>query len=195
TVISPRMVNEARVSYSFFSNILRPPNETECNDPRVCFNLNGPQIGGFGLTIGNDTNVTQNRILRTYQYNDNFTWQKSKHRVRFGGNWEHTYGHGSWARIFQGAFSLYSPATVQTQNPALYAQLPATLTSITAGVPTFADIMRLPVSGAVSIGVGDPKQPAGYNYDDATRDNTIRFYIQDTWRLTSKFTLNYGIAW
>ncbi len=107
SVLKPTLVNEFRFAYSFFSNQLRPPNSSECSNPIHCFNLNGPRIGGFGLTIGNDNNVTQHRILRTYQFNENVYWQKGSHRVRFGGNWEHLNLHGSWARIFQGTFNLY----------------------------------------------------------------------------------------
>ena len=127
SVITPTLVNEFRASYSFFSNQLRPPNESECTNPIHCMNLNGPRIGGFGMTIGNDNNVTQHRLLRTYQINENVYWQKGAHRIRFGGNWEHLYGHGSWARIFQGSFNLFSPDALATQNATLFAALPATL--------------------------------------------------------------------
>jgi hypothetical protein len=194
SVLNARTVNELRYSYSFYSNRLSPPDSTQCADTLYCFNLNGPRIGGFGMTLGNDNNVTQHRILRTYQLADNFTWQRSKHRIRFGGNWEHNYGHGSWARQFQGSFSLFSPAQVLTQSPALYAALPASLRT-PGGRPTFAEILMLPASGTVSMGVGDAKQPAGYNFDKAARDDYYRLYIQDTWRLSSRFTLNYGLAW
>ncbi len=134
SVLSSRWVNEFRASYSFFSNQLRPPDFSECSNPTYCFNLNGPRIGGFGLTIGNDNNVTQHRLLRTYQINENVYWNKGSHRIRFGGNWEHLYGHGSWARIFQGTFNLYSPATLATQNQTLFDALPATLRATSASV-------------------------------------------------------------
>ncbi len=195
SIIKPTMVNEFRFSYSFYSNQLRPPDTSECNNPLYCFNLNGPRIGGFGLTIGNDNNVTQHRLLRTYQLNENFYWQKGSHRIRFGGNWEHLYGHGSWARIYQGMFNLYSPDTLLTQNTALYAALPATLRTTTAGPPTFADILKLPVTGNVSISVGDARQPPAYRGKEAARNDAYRLYYQDTWQVTPKFSFNYGLAW
>src|SRR5262249_37909117 len=162
SVLTPRVVNEFRYSYSYFSNQLRPLNSTECSNLLYCFNLNGPRIGGFGLTIGNDNNVTQHRILRTYQLNENFYWQAGSHRIRLGGDWEHFYGHGSWIRIFQGSFNLYSPDALSRLNRTLYDSLPATLRTTTAGVPTLSDILRLPVNGSIAIGVGDPKQPPAY---------------------------------
>jgi hypothetical protein len=195
SVLSSRLVNEFRFSYSYFSNQLRPPDESECSSPLYCFNLNGPRIAGFGLTIGNDNNVTQHRILRTYQINENVYWQKGSHRIRFGGNWEHLYGHGSWARIFQGTFNLYSPETLQTQSPALYALLPASLRTTTAGLPTFADILKLPVNGNINVSVGDPKQPPAYRGEEAARNDAYRLYFQDTWQVRPKFSFSYGIAW
>ncbi|MFN0120628.1 MAG: carboxypeptidase regulatory-like domain-containing protein [Blastocatellia bacterium] len=195
SILSPRLVNEFRYSYSFYSNQLRPPDSSECSDPQYCFNLNGPRIGGFGMTIGNDDNVTQHRILRTYQINENIYWQKGAHRVRFGGNWEHLYGHGSWARISQGTFNLYNPETLQTQSPALYALLPATLRTTTAGLPTLADILKLPVNGNLNISVGDARQPPAYRGAEAARNDAYRLYFQDTWQLRPKFNFSYGIAW
>src|SRR5215813_13913837 len=112
SVLNPRLVNEFRASYSFYSNQLRPPDSSECSNPLYCFNLNGPRISGFGMTIGNDNNVTQDRIPRTFQLNENVSLSEGGHRIHFGGNWEHFRNHGSWARIFQGTFSLFSPDTL-----------------------------------------------------------------------------------
>lgn len=194
SILKPTLVNEFRYSYSYYSNQLRPPDSSECSNPLYCFNLNGPRIGGFGLTIGNDNNVTQHRILRTYQLNENVYWSKGSHRIRFGGNWEHFYGHGSWARIFQGTFNLFNPDTLLTQNPTLWASLPATLRP-GGGVPTFADILKLPVSGSISVSVGDARQPPAYRGEEAARNDAYRLYFQDTWQIRPRFTFNYGLAW
>src|SRR5262249_31731256 len=177
-------------------NQVRPPNSTECDSPLYCFNLNGPRIGGFGLTIGNDNNVPQYRILRTYQLNENVYWQAGLHRIRFGGNWEHFYGHGSWARIFQGSFNLYTPETLSNlPDKTLYNALPATLRTTTAGVPTLDDILKLPVNGNIAVGVGDPKQPPAYHGKEAARNNSYRLYFQDTWQVRPRFSFSYGVAW
>jgi len=196
SILRATLVNEFRFAHLYFRNQLRPPDSSECSNPLYCFNLGGPRIGGFGLTIGNDNNVTQHRILRTYQWNDNVYWNKGSHRIRFGGNWEHGYGHGSWARIFQGSFSLYDPTTVgNLPDKTLYNALPATLRTTTAGLPTFADILKLPVNGTISMGVGDAKQPAAFNYDEAARSDAFRLYAQDTWQVWPRFNFSYGVAW
>jgi hypothetical protein len=196
SILKPTLLNEFRFAHLYYRNQLRPPDSSECSNPIYCFDLNGPRISGFGLTIGNDNNVTQHRILRTYQWSDNVYWTKGAHRVRFGGNWEHGYGHGSWARIFQGSFSLFDVTTVgNLPDKTLFNSLPATLRTTTAGLPTLADILRLPVNGTISMGVGDAKQPAAYNYDSAARSDAYRLYIQDTWQIRPKFSFSYGVAW
>jgi hypothetical protein len=194
SILKPTLVNEFRYSFSYYSNQLRPPDSSECSNPLYCFNLNGPRIGGFGLTIGNDNNVTQHRILRTYQLNENMYWNKGGHRIRFGGNWEHFYGHGSWARIFQGSFNLFNPDTLMTQNRTLWEQLPATLRP-GGGLPTFADILKLPLNGVINASIGDARQPPAYRGKEAARNNAYRLYFQDAWQVRPRFTFNYGIAW
>jgi len=194
SILKPSLVNEFRYSFSYYSNQLRPPDSSECSNPLYCFNLNGPRIGGFGLTIGNDNNVTQHRILRTYQLNENMYWNKGSHRIRFGGNLEHFNGHGSWARIYQGSFNLFNPDNLRNQSPVLWAALPATLRS-GGGVPTFADILKLPVNGVINVSIGDAKQPPDYRGKQAARNNAYRLYYQDAWQVRPRFTFNYGIAW
>jgi hypothetical protein len=51
------------------------------------------------------------------------------------------------------------------------------------------------MTGALTIGIGDPIQPVKQNFDALARNNHIRFYAQDGWQITQGFTLNYGLAW
>src|SRR4029453_8026930 len=61
-------------------------------------------------------------------------------------------------------------------------------------IRTNADLLNLPFAGAV-IGVGDPSQPPPFNIGEAKKNNRLRFYGQDTWKIKPSFTLNYGLAW
>ncbi|MBI1764845.1 MAG: hypothetical protein HYR56_25830, partial [Acidobacteria bacterium] len=82
-----------------------------------------------------------------------------------------------------------------TQNTTLYNALPATLRTTTAGLPTFADILKLPVTGNISVSVGDAKQPPVYRGKEAARNDAYRLYAQDTWQVKPKFSFSYGMAW
>ncbi len=171
SVFSAVLVNDFRFSYSYFRNRLGPPTQAECErasgNPSYCFNLNDVRITFYGgLIAGNSVNVPQDRHPRTYQWTDNVNWRKGAHRVRFGGNWEHSNAHGTW--------SLKSGGTGAT----------------------VADLLKLPVNGTLSIGLGDPGQPARpYNYEKILANNAIRFYGQDAWQMFRGFTLNYGLGW
>jgi len=201
SVLTPKLVNDFRFSYSYFRNRLFPPSQETCerlaSDPAFCFGVGGTQITFFGgLTIGNNTNTPQDRHPRTYQYTDNVSWTLGTHRLRFGGNWEHIYSRGSWFRNYAGTFSTFNPTTIQSNNPTLFATLPASLKPGYTGRPaTFAELLQLPVSGQLNIGIGDGGQPVAYLFDELNNNNHIRFYIQDGWQIRPKFTLNYGLAW
>jgi hypothetical protein len=200
SVLRPTLVNDFRFSYSSFRNYLNPPTLAQCESlggpPISCFGVGGPRISFFGgLSIGNDPNVLQNRNPRTFQYTDNVSWTKGSHRVRFGGNWEHSYAHGGWGRNFEGTFAAFSPTQI-LGNPGTFgsANIPASLLTGGSGA-TFADLLKLPMTGSLSMGVGNPGQPAPYNYKKAIGNNLVRFYIQDAWQMFKGFTLNYGLGW
>jgi hypothetical protein len=199
SVLKATLVNDFRFSFSYLRNFLAPPTRSQCEsiagNPEYCFGLNGVRPTILGVIFGNSINVPQDRHPHTYQWTDNVNWTKGSHRIRFGGNWEHNYDHGTWNQNFRGSFTTFSPADVLARNPALYATLPASLKPGGSGA-TIADLLKLPVSGTLSIGIGDPGQPARpYNYDDILRNDLVRFYAQDAWQLHPGFTLSYGLGW
>ena len=201
SVLKPTLVNDFRFAYSYFRNRLFAPSQQQCEelagDPRYCIGVGGTLISFFGgLSIGNNANVPQDRHPRTYQFTDNVSWTKGTHRLRFGGNWEHVFSSGSWNRNFAGTFGTFSPTTIAATNPALYNALPASLKlGYTGPVATYAELLQLPMTGALTIGIGDPIQPVRQNFDALARNNHIRFYAQDAWQIRKNLTLNYGLAW
>src|SRR5262245_53438885 len=51
------------------------------------------------------------------------------------------------------------------------------------------------MNGTLTIGLGDPGQPAPYRYSEILTNHNLRFYGQDAWQAFSGFTLNYGLGW
>src|SRR5262245_7846213 len=201
SALSARLVNDFRFSYSYFRNRLAPPTRAQCEriggDPTFCFGLNGPFIILFGgMVIGTNNNIPVDRHPRAYQWTDNVNWTTGNHRVRFGANWEHSNNHGTWRRAVAGTCSAFSPTTVQIQNPAINKALPDSLkTGYTGPRPTFAELLQLPMSGTLSIGIGTPAYPAPYRYNEILANDHVRFYLQDGWQIRPGFTLNYGLGW
>src|SRR5262245_1385390 len=218
SVFTPRMVNDLRYSYSFYSGRLNIPTAEDCRDQVVCLGLGGPQIrAGGNFRIGANDQTPQNRVLRTYQLTDTLSWRKGTHGLRFGGEWEHFYGVGSWAFDEPATITLHDPVTVYTRafpsggvgtptDIAIYNALPASLKLISTDnnrtfvpvnpglLPTAADILRLPLR-SFTTGIGDPGQPQPYHRDDAARNDRLRFFFADSWRVKPTFTLTYGTAY
>ncbi len=115
--------------------------------------MDGPNVNidGTGLSFGNQGNAPQSRVLRRYISADNFTWQKGKHRMKMGGEWEYQKGTGTYTIDEPAAMTLFSPEEVAQLQPALVPLLPKTFN-------TLADILQLPLK-SWDFSVGDTRQP------------------------------------
>lgn len=196
SVLSPRLVNDLRFNWGILTAALAPPGIEDCGGGVGCIGALGPRISvaGTGFVAGLADGVPQDRANRTYQFTDNVSWQKGNHRIRFGGEWEHYVRFGGWARQQTGVISLFGPEQLRTANTALYNALPASLRTISAGPPTLADILKLPLN-SYSVGIGDQSSPAPYNRELARRNDRYRLFVQDSWQAFQRVSLNYGLAW
>ncbi len=192
SVLKSTLVNDFRFSFTYWRNRNLFADNTVCAG---CLGLGFGQlaINGSNLTLGNTSNATQGRDLYRYNFTDNLTWVKGSHRFRVGTELETAPGTGFWGYC--------DPACNTAAPPELVRSLPFPAATIAALFPTLptvvrtnADLLNLPFLGGV-IGVGDPAQPPPYNIDKAKVNNRMRFYGQDTWKVTPKFTLNYGLSW
>jgi hypothetical protein len=183
---TPAVVNEFRFSMTYWSNQNNLPSASQCPN---CMDLGGPHISveGTGLAFGNQTNTPQSRVLRRYIYADNFTWQKGRHRMKMGGEWEYQKGTGTYHITEPADITLFSPEEVAKLQPALLPLLPKSFN-------TLSDILKLPLKG-FAFGVGDPRQPPPFQIGNADHDNTFHFYWEDSWKLKPNFTVNFGLAW
>ena len=187
SVVSPSIVNDLRFSYWYWQNRNAP---APCAG---CPGAGGPEIFFAGISsnniqLGNNFNSPQGRDLRRYPLTDSVTWQKGTHRLKFGGDFEFNRGTGYWGFFDPARAYLLSPETLGGLGG-------AASYGLTGGVVnSFADILKLPVATYL-VGVGVRDQPAPFQLDQARPNTRVHFYAQDTWRVTPKFTLNYGAGW
>jgi len=195
---SVRAVNAFRASYSYLNGQLKPVSGNECRELSACIGIDQPSIMIFDapqFRIGNDVNSPFPRWVRNYDFADDLTWQYGSHLVRLGGEWEHVYWKALFAFNEPAQIMLWGPSNLQT--PALrpiFDALPASLKDPNGPPPTLSDILQLPLRSFIT-GIGNPTLPVPYSFDKASRNDRVRVYIQDGWRLRPNLTLNAGLAY
>ncbi|MGO9591530.1 MAG: TonB-dependent receptor domain-containing protein [Candidatus Acidiferrales bacterium] len=176
---SPSAQNELRLQYDYESFNVIP------NEPAQV-NL---QIPGFANNLGTNIFLPDYVILRRYEFADNFTLIHGRHTIKFGGSEllrgdhseSHTYMPG---RIVFGSLPggilsdcLAAPAAACGLSPSLGSASINSLQSASLGLPQF-----------YQQGFGNADYPA------YTRPLT-GLYWQDSWKVTSTFTLNLGVRY
>lgn len=208
TILTQNLVNDLRFNYQRITNESDIPTAADCPPTNpACIGLGGPEIivagAGANLTLGNNDAAPQSRYLDRYQTTDNVNWVKGSHRLRFGGEWEHNYGHGTFGFAQPDVLVLHNPANVFATNAAVNAFLPAPVrplytiplpASFTTGNITYNDLLQLPLIFA-RVGFGNINQPQPFNEGIARVSNRYRFYGQDSWQVKPGLTLSYGLSY
>src|SRR6202789_16686 len=135
----------------------------------------GLQIPGFINNLGTNIFLPNLTILRRFEIADNFTTIRGRHTIQFGVNELFRGNHTESHTFLPGRFvfgQLPGPALLSPQIQSL-----SSLQSASFGVPQ-----------VYQQGFGNPDYPA------YTRPLT-GLYLQDSWKITSNFTLNYGLRY
>jgi hypothetical protein len=180
SVLSPRLVNDIRLSY-FFVNA--SGGHATAEDCPGCFGLGAARVtvADVGLTLGGAGAAAFGG--RRYQLTDSLVWQKEKHRLRFGFDWEHVANTFSDDRAAT-QITLWSPARVRQLDPTL--QLPSSFA-------TLEDILQLPLQ-RVTLLIGSGATP-WRNFRPRRVFDQFRLYVGDTWRVGPRLTVNASLAW
>lgn len=195
STLTRNIVNEARYATSFgdsafFSTI--SPADFEYMGGRLL------GVDAAGITSPVATNSSSARSTPTYDLTDNVTWISGSHSISFGGQYKIIRSLGSANnRIVPSvgfgidstegsAFSMFSgtnmPASTSTQQAAARA-LYATLIGRVISYTTTAYL------GA------DGKYAENGPLFRAAKQTTYGLYVQDSWRMSPSFTLNFGVRW
>jgi hypothetical protein len=175
---SPRTQNEFRVQWNYDSFDVIP------NEPGQV----GIQIAGFANNLGTNVFLPNLTILRRYEFADNVTMVRGRHTIRFGGSELLRGNHTESHTFLPGRFVFgslpgvaVSPCFLPTAENAC---------GVTTGGADIDSLQAASLGQPVLYqqGFGNPDYPA------YTRPLT-GLYLQDSWKVTSNFTLNYGLRY
>ncbi len=167
-VFSPRTENEFRFQWDYDSFNVIP------NEPGEV----GVQIAGFANNLGTNIFLPNLTILRRYELADNVTLLRGSHTIKFGGN-EILRGNHTESHTFLPGRFVFGPLPGTDLSPQL-SGIEDSLTSLQAASLSAPQVYQQ--------GFGNPDYPA------YTRPLT-GFYLQDSWKISSSFTLNYGLRY
>jgi len=190
SVLSGTLVNDFRFSHMYWRNRNTPAGcDGDVNGN--CVGLGGPEIfylNSVNFALGNNFNSPQGRDIHRYPVSNNTTWQKNAHQVKFGGTFEPSDLVGYWG--------FFDPARVYLLSPEFLRGVgvpPAAFGLPDGVIRSYDDLKKLPVVTFL-LGIGDRSQPS-YNLENARGNDRFHLYVQDGWKITSNFTLNYGLGW
>ena len=176
-------VNDFRVSINYLSNVLPTYNSNKNNvvgqlgigqyPTNVPFDWGVPGLGASGISNAGEIQSWENWDAHA-NIRDNFAWIVGKHSFKFGGEYarirfnglNNTYGPGSYS--FTGQYTTGSQTAAPTPQNAIADLLMGNITQDTGLFGS--QVFRL-------------------------RWNYVGLFAEDTWKLTSKLTLTYGIRW
>lgn len=150
-------------------------------------------LGEGGITTPYSRNSYSDRNTPTFDLTDNVTWLKGNHTIGFGGQWKLIRREGSGiGRIVptiefgmessDPAFNIFNSALPSNQLSAarsLYAMLIGRVTGYTSTAYLTED--------------GTYRENALQSR--LAKQNTYGLYVQDSWKISPNFTINYGLRW
>lgn len=185
-VISPTVVNEARVGFSGnHTSVAFNANPTQIYNELGMVGLAGNlptgqdavpnfNIAGFQQTGGVGSSHSTNG---TFQLIDNLSWTKSSHNFKFGADYRYLTGHSAnvYGSLRMGEYLFNGGVTGGLGAANAY-----------IGNPYGAFLLGIPDKTFLDSVV----QPNLEGYDPA-----YAFYAQDDWKVTPRLTINYGIRY
>ena len=181
STLSPALVNDLRVSRFALRSNDNPATAADCGQ---CFGLGAARttIDQAGITFGR----TRTAIIdgARYQLSDTLAWQKNRHRLRIGADWEHSSTlqvnpDPTWTEM-----TVFSPARMRQSAPDV--PVPPTFASV-------ADVMQLSLQ-TFDTTVGASIIP-WRGFRDRRPLDDVRFFGSDSWHLSGRLTVNGGVGW
>jgi outer membrane receptor protein involved in Fe transport len=147
-------------------------------------NLPGGDLPAMNITgfafFGREPFSTEDRTEKRFEWTDNLTWSKGSHTFKFGADVNLLQLRSSKSQIFTlnyGGVYSFGSLDAGSLNPAF------------AAAPAFSAVQAYGLGIPTSFiqGIGTSNRP----FDN----KTLGVFAQDSWKITPRFTLNYGVRY
>ncbi len=178
-VLNANQVNEARLGWNRFKEGFFPE-DSNFNPSSIGLNTGVTSPFDFGLPhisvggyspIGATNSIPRSRVDSNWHFIDNYSWKSGRHDIKFGYEFRRTTIQLIQDNTFRGRLGFDSIA-----DP--------------LGGPNNLSPLEAFLEGIPSSG----KQTQG-NSRRHSFENNHGFYVQDSFRLTPRFTVNFGMRW
>src|SRR6266852_1856666 len=178
-VVNASQVNEARLGWNRFKEGFFPE-DSNFNPSSIGLNTGVTSPFDFGLPhisvggyspIGATNSIPRSRVDSNWHFIDNYSWKSGRHDIKFGYEFRRTTIQLIQDNTFRGRLGFDSIA-----DP--------------LGGPNNLSPLEAFLEGIPSSG----KQTQG-NSRRHSFENNHGFYVQDSFRLTPRFTVNFGMRW
>ena len=201
-VFSPSVVNSLKVAFNRLNQL--QPLGTNPVSPTLYTSATGlpnlPGTNGALVFPGYSETTPGNAIpfggpQNVYQIYDDLSWTKGRHQFKFGGGYVQTRDNRAFGAYENAVESLASGGSIASAAGSLVAgtlyqfqgavypqgQFPCSRDASGHYVVTSSCLLTLPV--------GEPSFNRNNRYNDGN------WYVQDSWKVTPKLTLNLGVRW
>jgi len=187
-ILSANVLNEARFGYTRFYNSLGAISQGTVNivdqlklpnlaaGPPVTWGIPSVTFSDFSAFGDNSDGPYQNSN-NTTQFLDNLSWNKGKHSLKFGFEYDRQNFNQLGNQYSRGQYSFQANATESALDP---------VTNKRTGGYAFADfLLGYPFQSTVAVAAA---------YATFQR-NTEAAFVDDTWKVTPKLTLSLGLRY
>lgn len=174
SVMSTKVVNE--LYYNFGRRVAKFDSQV----PSVAL-----QIAGTGF-IGSNPFSPVNRVETRHQVRNNATWVSGNHTMKFGGDVNVVSGKARFELNFPALFNFSQQAAGSLVSVGGVACDSLTLSIRCPGF-TATQSYGLGFPGVFIQGFGDPNSTLG--------NRPVAFFGQDTWKVTPRLTINFGVRY
>ena len=198
STISSTKLNEAHFTYARENRPRNATDPTSVPDTNIG-SVNSPSSFAFRFGQPFFLEPTIDEIFWRTDLRDNFTAIRGKHTVKFGGEVLHSNNTQIFRGFFKGLYFFDNAVgfmhyvtdgpTVQECANGRYVVPPATCASVGStfdGGPLFLFLQHGPATQ------GETFNQSGHS---SINNNEFALFVQDTWKVTRNFSLNYGLRW